>query len=578
MRTIIWRHLWIGGIALALIRAAVEMFRLVVRYPVVSDLPAFMVQISLLYVLVIGIGGGIIASVLWRCFHRSTRVLPWLPLVWFLLLAGFDFMGFASDLPTACRMTQGMPPQHRITGRASDIVLISLDTCRADSLGAYGNPEVRTPILDRLSLTGALAEDAVTSIPVTTPAHASLLTGFDPPRHGSRFNAVPVDPAIRTLAETLRDCGYATGGFISAFPVTHDVSGLGRGFDVFDQLLTPDRFHPLIYRSTLLAGFGRFSMFRPAERKWFRTISSVTRWWASESARPRFTWVHFYDPHFPYEPRPIFRKMYCPDKPQFDQSVFEIAALNAGGGHPETARIAEYKALYLGEISSVDHAVEELVRALFQSDRFKDTIFVVVADHGESLDEHNYYFSHGENLYDPSLKIPLLIAYPGVVSERTILPGQYPLHVVPGMIHSLLDIPMPDHSEPYRQTVRAVHDAMTRDPAHAPSIKSYCESGAGVYTTVHVPRDDRIRRKKRGIRTHRRKLILHEDGTVAGYDLDSDPQETQEILPEENTETMALFADLTDYIRTADPADRQPPHLPAADAIERLRALGYISE
>nr|HPQ39640.1 sulfatase-like hydrolase/transferase [bacterium] len=355
--------------------------------------------------------------------------------------------------------------------------------------------------------------------------------------------------------------------------------GLGRGFDVYDQLLTPDRLHPLIYRTGILAGFTRFHVLRPAERKWFRTVPSVLQWWSRTPAKPRFTWVHFYDPHFPYEPQPEFRKMTWPETPRFDQSVFEIAMMNAQGIHPETSRIEEYKALYHGEVAGVDAAVGHLVRALQQSDRFQDTLIIVAADHGESLDEHDYYFAHGENLYDPSLNVPLLASFPRVIQSRLILPGQTSLNTVPGIIQSVLGIPLSDHDAEYCRTVAIQHEMLRGEsPLKALGIKSFCETGAGVYTTAHEPSDDRIRMKKRGIRTHGAKLILDEDGTVSGYDLETDPGETRPGAPEGNNEFMELYGELTEYIRAADPPDRQPVNLPDAEAIRQLRALGYIDE
>jgi len=114
-------------------------------------------------------------------------------------------------------VTQGLPSRYSPGKDARDVLLITIDTCRADYLGSYGHPLVKTPMLDKIARNGLVVEDAITSIPVTTPGHATIMTGMDPPEHGSRFNAVPIRNDIRTLAEVFRDNGYSTGAFVSAF-------------------------------------------------------------------------------------------------------------------------------------------------------------------------------------------------------------------------------------------------------------------------------------------------------------------------------------------------------------------------
>ncbi|MBN1297362.1 sulfatase, partial [bacterium] len=508
------------------------------------------------------------------------------------LIAGIDTLGFMTHLPEPCRQTQGLPSRFAPDHTLPDVLLISIDTCRADALGSYGNSRVRTPVLDQLARDGAIIEDVITSIPITTSAHATMMTGWDPPVHGSRFNAVPIDPSIRTLAEILRDNGYATGGFVGAFPVTHEVSGLGRGFDIFDQLLTPSRGHPLLYRTTILAGLSRFGPLRPAERKWFRTVPVVRKWWTHTTGTPRFTFVHFYDPHFPYHPLEPFSRDYLSGPPQYRQSVFYIADLNASGGTPEPGRIEEYRSLYYGEIAGVDHAIGLLLEDLKKSGAIDRTVVIVTADHGESLNEHGYYFAHGEHLYDPSLRVPLIVRGPGVKRSGGVVRGQYPLRYVFGIVHELLGVrmdPAVRHHLPGCDVLASILNG-GQDPV--PVIHSFCESGAGIYTSAHVPRDDRIRKKKRAIRSLDAKMILHEDGRVIRYDLMLDPAEIrpegmeqeqaggmegEHVLVKDSVQPREDLRDrLVEYIQHMDPPNRRPPHLPDEDALKQLRSLGYI--
>src|SRR5438477_837436 len=179
--------------------------------------------------------------------------------------------------------------------RGLDVLLVTIDTLRADALGCYGNTGVETPWIDRLAGEGARFEQAHAQNVVTLPSHANILSGQYPLRHGVRDNSGFRFPAeTATLATMLKAAGYATGAFVSAFPLDSRF-GLDRGFDVYD-----DRLGDPEARTAFLM----------LERPGTRTVEAAQRWRAAQKG-PTFTWVHLYEPHFPYAPPEPFASRYA---------------------------------------------------------------------------------------------------------------------------------------------------------------------------------------------------------------------------------------------------------------------------
>ncbi len=554
---------------MGVLRGLTETARLHSSYPLNTDLFSLSIQIVLLYGLGIGFLGLIPASVLRLVLKNKNITRLLLPIAWLSALIGIDIWGFLTPIPETCRCSYRMPPQFSAGDNASDVLIFTLDTCRADYLGAYGNDFVRTPTLDRIARTGATVIDAIAPIPITTSSHATIFTGQDPPEHGSRFNAVPIKTESTTMAEIFRNHGYKTGAFVSAFPVVHEVSGLARGFDVYDQLLTPSHLHPLIHRSTILRGFTRFGPFRPAERKWFRTIPPVLKWWTQNFEQPLFTWVHFYDPHFPYEPGFPFDKMYLPCPPRFKQNVFDIAEINRTGATPDPETIDEFKRLYAGEISAVDHAVELLIRELYHQNRLLKTSIIVTADHGESLDEHGYYFAHGSNLHDPSIRVPLILSFPDQLAPNRVVPGQIRLASLAQIVYTLLNLPGSQKSPSALVEVSENGSLIIADENYA-----FCETGSGVYIAAHQPSRESIQRKHRAVRSSDRKVIFMPENKHYRYDLSIDPSESH-FSPTDQMFTVMTQV-LTDYVQESEAQSSFELVLPDEHVLKQLKLLGYM--
>jgi arylsulfatase A-like enzyme/tetratricopeptide (TPR) repeat protein len=255
---------------------------------------------------------------------------------------------------------------------------VTIDTLRADRVGAYGHASAQTPSLDRLAREGVLVEDAVVQTPQTRPSHASLFTGKPPFEHGIRDNFTPpLDPAHPTLATLLKQRGYATGGFIGAYPVSRD-SGLDRGFDVFD-----DPF----------GGAPGGLRVEQSARTASPVVDAALAWLEASAGRPFFAWVHVFDPHAPYAPP-----------------------------EPFASRFAS--APYDGEVAYADSEVGRLLEWRDRSGQGARTLVIVTSDHGEGLGEHGED-EHQLFVYDSTLRVPLIFSWPGRLPSGRRVTGQF---------------------------------------------------------------------------------------------------------------------------------------------------------
>jgi arylsulfatase A-like enzyme/thioredoxin-like negative regulator of GroEL len=274
-----------------------------------------------------------------------------------------------------------------------DVVLITVDTLRADAVGFAGNRLVATPTLDRLAAAGRVFPDAHAHDVVTLPSHTNILTGLYPFQHGVRDNSgFRLAPSVPTLGTWLRRAGYATGAFVGAFPLDARF-GLGGGFDRYDDAFahgsTPDQY-------------------RFAERRGDEVVRPALAWWRSKRAGRRFLWVHLYDPHAPYEPPEPFASRFR--------------------DHP-----------YLGEVSAADSFLAPLLNP-FLDGKEKPALIVFTADHGEALGEHGEQ-THGLFAYEATLKVPLVLWGPGVSPGRDPRPARH-VDIVPTVL-AALRLPVP---------------------------------------------------------------------------------------------------------------------------------------
>ncbi|MBN2561207.1 MAG: tetratricopeptide repeat protein [Phycisphaerae bacterium] len=254
-----------------------------------------------------------------------------------------------------------------------NVLLITLDTTRADHVGCYGYSEALTPALDELAAKGVLFEQAFSSVPMTLPSHATIMTGLQPPEHGLRVNGEDrLDPSFVTLAAALRDQGYDTGAFIASFTLDSQ-NGLDQGFNTYDDDLTAA--YPHHADEPLTA-------YRPGDL----VTDSALAWIEQRNEdQPFFCWVHLFDPHKPYFAHDVLR-----DTRYAGQETYDA------------------------EIAFMDRQVRRLTDFLREEGLVENTLVVAVADHGEGLDEHREP-THGYMVYETTLSVPLIISQPGKI-------------------------------------------------------------------------------------------------------------------------------------------------------------------
>jgi arylsulfatase A-like enzyme/Tfp pilus assembly protein PilF len=401
--------------------------------------------------------------------------------------------------------------------RASDlnVLVVSLDTTRADRIHAYGFQDIQTPVLDSLASEGVLFLQAATTAPLTLPAHTTIFTSRVPPAHGVRDNGgFFVDPAETTLAERLREAGFRTGAFVGAY-VLDSKWGLDQGFDTYF-----DDFDLTKYRAISLGAIQR-----PANE----VVDKALEWLNGVAGERFFGWVHLYDPHTPYEPPEPYRSQYA--------------------GRP-----------YLGEIAFTDSQVGRLVDFLRGRGLLDRTVIVVVGDHGESLDDHGEA-SHGFFIYESVVRVPLIIRAPLPGARgRQVADVVRTLDIAP-TIAELLELPRAAADE----GVSLV--PLMRGETPELGLETYSES---MYPLYHYGWSD-----LRALRSGRFKLIAAPRPEL--YDLEQDPGERRNLFEERRQLGDRMLARLVE-LEAGFAKSERPKNEPDVDpeARARLAALGYI--
>jgi len=298
-----------------------------------------------------------------------------------------------------------------------DVLLITVDTLRADYVHVYGFPQAITPSIDALAERGALFETAIAASSRTVPSHASIMTSRFVREHSvGTHNGSSSLAGHETLAERFRAAGYRTGAFVSNF-VLKRRSGLDRGFDEYDDDL----------RSHEATRVGLSERVAEATATRARDWLAATRAASDGASRPVFLWAHFQDPHGPYRPPPLYQGRLDPVVLEPDPALplLEGESGRMGIPHyqalPGMRRPSDYLTRYAEEIAYADHWIGELVRA-FGEGGSRNTVILLTADHGESLGEAGYYFQHGQFASPEQTFVPFIVVSPGVPVGRYAAP------------------------------------------------------------------------------------------------------------------------------------------------------------
>ncbi len=427
-----------------------------------------------------------------------------------------------------------------------NVLLITLDTTRADHLGCYGYARATSPNLDRLAAEGTRFTDAMTQAAVTPVSHASILTGQNPYRHGLRVMHGRRQNRLRkscvTLAEMLRDAGYQTAAFVSAFPVTRRF-GLDQGFATFDQEFIIDA------PEAIVSGTGVVNT-NKNQRRADGTSDRAIRWLGG-AREPFFLWLHYFDPH---------------DIKLLPPRAF-VREHARGGDTPE----AQLRDLYDVEILYMDLQIGRVLDALRGAGRFDDTIIVVTSDHGEGLGDHDWW-THGI-LYQEQVHAPLIFRGPGVPAGREVDVLARTTDIMP----TVLDLAGVAPGRRPRMDGRSLVD-LWQPQAVDPHRAAYADSLNMLTYQTPAGTADRKNDMLFVLREGRWKYIHHLLRPAASelYDLLADPHEAVNLIDSHGEIAAKMRAALR--ARGCFPRGRSGTEAMSAEDEARLRSLGYLTD
>lgn len=432
-------------------------------------------------------------------------------------------VGAAQAPPTRSTPTEQRSSARNAANANTSVILITIDTLRADHVGCYGAQGVKTPTLDGLARDGVVFEHALSQVPLTWPSHAVILTGTYPFQNGVQdFTGQPLDPQIRSVAQAFKQSGYSTGAVVSAFVLDRSW-GLARGFDLYDDAFSAKTF------AIKDAGL--------VDRRAGESVQKAIAWLAKTPHRPFFLWLHLYDPHSPYDP-------------------------------PEPYRTEYRSHLYDGEIAYADHELGNLITWLKEHRLYDSSLIVALSDHGESLGEHGED-EHGFFVYNSTMHIPLIVKPP---AQRHIPPGRKSEPVETAAVApTLLQLAGLQASG---NAADLIYSQFHTQPLSVGDEKAK-SANESAYSETFYPFSSFGWSPLHAVESSRFHYI--EAPTPELYDLTADPAEMHNIAAEQPA-ALAVLKEKLQAVLSRHPFDRgggiQASLSP--DAQEKLRALGYF--
>ncbi len=423
----------------------------------------------------------------------------------------------AALLPAAAAAANPQTRKHAPPAKSPprpNVILITIDTLRADHVGCYGAQAVKTPTLDGLARDGIVFERAISQVPLTWPSHAVILTGTYPFQNGVQdFTGQPLAPQFRSVAQAFKQAGYATGAVVSAFVLDRSW-GLGRGFDFYDDAFSAETFQK--------------KEIGLVDRRAEESVAHALAWLKKTPRRPFFLWLHLYDPHNPYDPPEPYRTDYK--------------------GHP-----------YDGEIAYADHELGKLIAWLQQSKLYDSSLIVALSDHGESLGEHGED-EHGFFVYNATVHVPLIVKPPagsGIPAQRRREPVE--TTAVAASLVQLAGVKDPIERQ-FQSKGLFDGNAGSGDPAYSETFYPFSSFG---WSPLHALESERFH--------------YIDSPQPELYDLGNDPGETRNIAAQQPA-TVAVLKEKLQQRLAHNPFTRQGAIAGnlSPDAQEKLRALGYF--
>jgi arylsulfatase A-like enzyme len=424
----------------------------------------------------------------------------------------------------------------KISRKPPNILLITIDTVRADHLGAYGYSKSTSPNLDRFASENIVFENAFCLMPTTVPSHASIFLGTWPRVHGSTSNFQKVNSSLAYFPKLLKKSGYHAAAFVSAEHLKPILEPLG-GFDVFSSP----------------------KMVATADE----TLPKAIEWLRQNRKYPYFLWIHLWDPHSPYLLHPEFMKRI---NPNFQDNDFEKRYAFVGKDFYNSGQISQMIDLYDNEIAFTDDQLGKFLSAFRGEDFDSNTAMIITSDHGETLGElmerDGYAFDHGEFLYDQQLHVPLIVALPGEKIHKKITASVSLMDLMPTVL-KLAEILVPS----------TCSGASLLPLIHGQNV---AESNGLIFLqrrNFNHPRREYLAFPEFGIRERKFKLIYN---AGQGEFLYQNNQEVADVSKLEPALKSELSKRLKEWLKTTEEFSKHPASEVPKEEAERLRSLGYV--
>ena len=454
-------------------------------------------------------------------------------------------------------------------GRPPNVVLLVLDSVRADHLSCYGHERPTTPHIDRIAEHGICYDRAYTASCWTLPSHASLFTGLYPSRHRTDFDTKALTEGIETCASFLSERGYATASFsCNAFVSRH--TDLARGFDVASDVEGLMGGGPSFVGRAVRAAHRSvrraLQKDRGAERAW----RQAKRWLTESADRPFFMFMNFMDCHLPYR-LSADRLLHFVEPERLEQvQRLPMDPFGAMAGKHTYApeEVEDLKAMYDGALRYLDGVVGALDQHLASLGRQEDTLLIITSDHGESFGEHGL-FDHQYGLYEPLVRVPLVVRGPDLDRGRAESGLAQLVDIFPSIARWVgREGPVGDPS---------ASDTLFTDPGREFAASEYLiPNVAAIQRRFPGTDTSRFESAIRSIRDERYKCILRRDGRTELYDLETDPGELHNLYEADPGRAGDLVALLEDRLGPW-PSDLNAGEEAGLDPLrERLEQLGYL--
>lgn len=448
----------------------------------------------------------------------------------------------------ACGSGTSLPP---------NVVLVVVDTLRADHLSVYGYPRATSPHLEQLARESVVFDNAFTVMSHTLPAHVSLVTGVHPATHGVLSNGWVYDGAWPTLATRLRDAGYASAAFVSGFPLDRS-SGFGRGFEVFEDTRVDGEPHSKVEGEL--------------------TNRRALAWLRKQGDWPFFLLVHYYDLHTPYTwpgsgplPLPVDAALEA-ELRRTGAAGLELSAVNPKPLHFRGRELGLLEAanLYDNLVLRVDGLIEELRAELQELGLLDHTLLVITADHGEGLGQHAYW-SHGLHLYEEQLHVPLIVRPPrgaGAGWEPGRVEAVVSLLDVAPSVLELAHLPSGDLTQ--GRSLRAARGERAAPRWLVAQRRRFSDGYQQSWGRFAASADLVALRGDGPL-----KYLRDGDGNQELYDLDADPLERHNLAAERPAQAAELSRVLDQQLAALGASEPVPEQEVDADTRRRLEELGY---